>query len=106
MAPASEKNYEYYIQLNLQRTSGFLCSGRWMNILSVEANNRLKFSYDEAIEETRAWNINLYLGWKYISENSLHHIGFFFRYYAGIVPYGQFRNTGGYRYAGLSIVYH
>lgn len=105
MAPPSVKNYEYYVQLNWQRTKGFLCSGRWMNVLSVELNNRLKFSYDEAIEEQRSWNINFYLGWKYISEKSGHHIGFFFRYYAGIIPYGQFRNTGGYRYAGLSLVY-
>ena len=106
MAPPAEKNYEYYIQMNLQRTKGFLCSKRWMNVISVEANNRLKFSYDEAVKETRSWNLNLYLGWKYISEKSGRNLGFFFRYYAGIIPNGQFRNTGGYRYAGLSIVYH
>ena len=106
MAPPAEKNYEYYIQMNLQRTKGFLCSERWMHVVSVEANNRLKFSYDEAIQEKRSWNINLYFGWKYITEKSGHNLGFFFRYYAGIIPNGQFRNTGGYRYAGLSIVYH
>ena len=106
MAPPSEKNYEYYIQLNLQRTKGFLCSDRWMNVLSVELNNRLQFSYDEAIPEKRTWNLNLYLGWKYLTGKSGHHMGFFFRYYSGIIPNGQFRNTGGYRYAGLSIVYH
>ena len=106
LAPPSEKNYEYYLQLNLQRTRGFLCSNRWMNLVSLEANNRLKFSYDEAVKETRSWNINLYLGWKYIARKSGHNVGLFFRYYAGIMPYGQFRNTGGYRYAGLSIVYH
>jgi hypothetical protein len=106
MAPPSEKNYEFYIQLNLQRTKGFLCSEKWMNVLSVEASNRLQFSYDEAVEENRNWNINLYLGWKYLAKKSGHNLGFFFRYYAGIIPNGQFRNTGGYRYAGLSIVYH
>ena len=106
LAPPSEKNYEFYLQLNLQRTRGFLCSDRWMNVLSVEANNRLKFSYDEAIDETRSWNFNLYAGWKYLAEKTGHQVGFFFRYYAGIIPYGQFRNNGGYRYAGLSIVYH
>ncbi|MFO7671040.1 MAG: hypothetical protein R6W31_15390 [Bacteroidales bacterium] len=104
-APPSERNFEYYIQLNLQRTKGFLCSGKWMNVLSVEASNRLKFSYDEAIEEKRSWNMNLYFGWKYISEKTGHHLGFFFRYYTGIIPNGQFRNTGGYRYAALSLVY-
>jgi len=106
MAPPSKKNHEYYVQLNWQRTKGFLCSGRWMNVLSLEASNRLKFSYDEAETESRRWNINLYVGWQYLSEKSGHNLGFFFRYYAGIMPYGQFRNTGGYRYAGLSIVYH
>jgi hypothetical protein len=106
MAPPASKNYEYYIQLNLQRTEGFLCSDRWMNVISVEANNRLKFSYDEAVAEKRTWNFNLYFGWKYISEKSGHNLGFFFRYYAGIIPNGQFRNTGGYRYAALSLVYH
>ena len=106
LAPPAEKNYEYYIQLNLQRTSGFLCSERWMNVLSVEANNRLKFSYDEGVQEKRSWNLNLYLGWQYIAKKSGRNLGFFFRYYTGIIPNGQFRNTGGYRYAGLSIVYH
>ena len=106
LARPSEKNYEYYIQLNLQRTRGFLCSERWMNVLSVEASNRLKFSYDEAIAEKRSWNFNLYFGWEYIAEKSGNHLGFFFRYYAGIIPNGQFRNTGGYRYAALSLVYH
>jgi len=106
LAPPSKKNYEYYIQMNLQRTNGFLCSERWMNVISVEASNRLKFSYDEATREERNWNINLYFGWKYMTGKSGHNLGFFFRYYAGIIPNGQFRNTGGYRYAALSIVYH
>jgi hypothetical protein len=105
-APPTEKNYEYYIQLNLQRTRGFLCSEKWMNVLSVEANNRLKFSYDEAVPEKRTWNLNLYFGWQYMTGKPGHHLGFFFRYYTGIIPNGQFRNTGGYRYAALSIVYH
>lgn len=104
--PASKKNYEYYIQMNLQRTSGFLCSERWMNVLSVEAGNRLRFSYEEAAREERSWNFNLYFGWKYLAHKSGRNLGFFFRYYAGIIPNGQFRNTGGYRYAALSIVYH
>lgn len=106
LAPPSEKNYGYYAQINWQRTEGFLCSGRWMNVLSLEVSNSLKYSYDENIKEKRAWNINLYLGWKYMTEKPGRHLGFFFRYYAGIMPYGQFRNNGGYRYAGLSIVYH
>jgi hypothetical protein len=103
--PPTEKNYEYYIQMNWQRTRGFLCSERWMNVLSVEASNRLKFSYDQAVQEERNWNINLYFGWKCLAAKSGHNLGFFFRYYAGINPHGQFRHTQGYRFAALSIVY-
>lgn len=106
LAPPSEKNYEYYLQLNWQRTRGFLCSEKWMHVISAEATNRLQFSYDEAIPENRVWNINLYFGWKYLAQRRGHNLGFFLRYYAGAVPNGQFRNTGGYRYAALSIVYH
>ncbi len=106
MAPASRKNYEYYLQLNLQRSEGILCSENWMNIISLEANNRLKFSYDEGIPEKRTWNFNFYFGWKHMSGKSDRNMGFYFRYYNGIIPNGQFRNTGGYRYAAISIVYN
>ncbi|MCI0472970.1 MAG: DUF1207 domain-containing protein [Ignavibacteria bacterium] len=105
MAPPSTKNYEYYIQLNLQRTSGFLCSERWMNIISAEARNRLRFSYDINVPEKRNWNLNIYFGWKRMTNKTGRNIGFFFRYYTGIIPNGQFRNTDGYRYAAISIVY-
>ncbi|TFH33294.1 MAG: DUF1207 domain-containing protein [Bacteroidia bacterium] len=105
MAQPSQKNYEYYLQLNLQRTSGLLCSERWMNVISVEANNRLRFSYDSTIKEKRSWNFNIYFGWKHLTKNSNRNMGFFLRYYNGIIPNGQFRNTGGYQYAAISITY-
>ncbi|MBN2632340.1 MAG: DUF1207 domain-containing protein, partial [Bacteroidales bacterium] len=104
--PSSRKNYEYYVQLNLQRTDGFLCSENWMQILSLEANNRLKFSYNSDVPEQRTWNFNIYFGWKHISLHSAPNIGFFIRYYNGIIPNGQFRNTGGYQYLALSIIFN
>lgn len=104
--PASRMNYEYYVQLNLQRTEGFLCSDRWMNVISMEASNRLKFSYDIDVPEKRSWSSNFYFGWQYQAKNSGRNIGFFFRYYNGIMPYGQFRNNGGYRCTALSVVYN
>lgn len=101
----SKKNFEYYFQVNIQRTQGFLCSGRWMQVLSAEAGNRLRFSYDQSIPEKRTWNFNIYLGWKYVTNDSGRNIGFFFRYYNGIIPNGQFRNTGGFHYTAISLVY-
>lgn len=102
----SLKNYTYFMQLNLQRTKGFLCSPKWMQVFSAEIYNRLKFSYDSPIPEARSWNLNLYLGWEHVSGGAGRNIGFYVRYYHGIIPNGQFRNTDGYRYLALSIVYH
>lgn len=104
--PSSKKNYEYYFQLNMQRTKGFLCSERWMQVLSAEVSNRLRFSYDQNLPEKRTWNFNIYIGWKYITRPSRRNIGFFLRYYNGIIPNGQFRNVGGYQYAAISIIYN
>lgn len=106
IVPANEKSIEYYFQFNLQRTKGFLCSDRWMQVLSLEARNRVKFSYDYNIPEERKWNYNLYFGWKYITKITNKNIGFFVRYYNGIIPNGQFRNTGGYNFLALSIIYN
>lgn len=106
IVPAGEKNIEYYFQANLQRTEGFMCSDTWMQVLSVEARNRVKFSYDLGIPEERKWNFNIYFGWKHIPKKSNKGIGFFLRYYSGIIPNGQFRNTDGYEFMALSIVYN
>ncbi|MEE4115133.1 MAG: DUF1207 domain-containing protein [Marinilabiliaceae bacterium] len=103
--PQGKMNPEYYLQFNLQRTDGFLCSASWMNIASLEIRNRIRFSYDINIPEERKWNYNLYFGWKHRSKTALRNIGFFLRYYHGIIPNGQFRNTDGYNYFGLSIIY-
>jgi len=104
--PVSVKNYAYYLQLNLQRTEGLLCSEKWMQVISAEVSNRLKFSYEPGSPEKRTWNFNFYLGWKYLVQGSGRNIGFFVRYYRGINPHGQFRNTDGYQYVALSILYH
>lgn len=106
IVPSSEKNYEYYFQLNLQRTKGILCSEKWMQVLSAEISNRLRFSYDLNVPEKRTWNFNIYFGWKYVKRPSGKNIGFFLRYYNGIIPNGQFRNISGYQYAAISIVYN
>ncbi len=97
--PPSKSNYECYFQVNWQRTRGFLCSERWMQVISVEAANRLRFSYEASVPEKRTWNFNAYVGWKHLTKTSGRNIGFFVRYYHGIIPNGQFRNTGGYNYA-------
>ncbi len=102
--PKSKKTAEYYFVVNYQRTTGFLASEKWNNIFSFEARNRVKFSYDENIPETRAWGFNLYFGWVFKTSNKTYrNIGFFLRHYQGINPHGQFRNTGDFRFTGFSI---
>jgi len=103
--PKSTKTFEWYFSLNYQRSKGFLCSDKFVNIVSAEFNNRPKFSYDTAIPETRAWSYNLYFGWEYkISDKACRNVGLFLRYYAGLNPHGQFRNTDSYQFTGFSVV--
>jgi hypothetical protein len=106
IVPSGKKNMEYHIQFNVQRTEGHLCSDTWMQVISVEVRNRIKFSYDDAVPEQRTWNYNIYFGYDHVSKSGGRNIGFYLRYYAGIIPNGQFRNTGGYRYVALGVVYH
>ena len=106
IVPSGKKNMEFYIQFNIQRTEGSFCSDSWMQVISLEVRNRIKFSYDDAIPEKRTWNYNIYFGYDHISKSRGRNIGFYLRYYSGIIPNGQFRNTDGYRYMALSIVYH
>ncbi len=106
IVPSGKKNMEFYIQFNIQRTEGSFCSDSWMQVISLEVRNRIKFSYDDAIPEKRTWNYNIYFGYDHISKSRDRNIGFYLRYYSGIIPNGQFRNTDGYRYMALSIVYH
>ncbi len=102
--PYSSQTAEYYFIFNYQRTKGFMCSEKWLNIVSVEARNRPKFSYTKDIEETRAWNFNMYFGWMYkISNKPFRNIGFFIRHYQGINPHGQFRDTDNFKFTALSI---
>ncbi len=103
--PESNKTFEWYFSINYQRNKGFLCSEKFVNIFSAEINNRPKFSYEYGIPETRTWSYNLYFGWEYkISDMPFRNVGFFLRHYAGLNPYGQFRNENGFRFTGFSFV--
>ncbi len=104
--PDSENNFEYFAQVNLQRTKGFLCSEKWMQIFSMEIRNRTRFSYDANIPEARTWNYNLYFGWTYQSNKNGKNAGVFLRYYNGIIPHGQLRNTNGFQFFGISIIFY
>ncbi len=103
--PSSKKKTEWYFSGNYQRTKGFLCSEKFVNILSAEINNRPKFSYNANIPESRVWSFNVFFGWQYkISDKAFRNVGFFLQYYSGLNPHGQFRNETAWRATGISIV--
>jgi len=115
--PASKYRSEYYVEYQLQRTSGFLASKRFVNVLSFEVRNRLRYGYPLFKKVDNAWettdvkekmqtNFNLYVGYKFYprSANS-QSIGLFFHGYRGLNPYGQLRNYPGYPFFGLSLTY-
>ncbi|MDA3911473.1 MAG: DUF1207 domain-containing protein [Bacteroidales bacterium] len=103
--PLSSKHFEYFIQMNYQQTEGFLCSKRWMQEISVEARNRVKFAYDYESQEERLWSVNVYLGYRHLLKNQKSSLGFYVRYYYGVNPHGQMRNTADFQSIGYSIVY-
>ncbi|MCF8362296.1 MAG: DUF1207 domain-containing protein [Prolixibacteraceae bacterium] len=104
--PKSKNNLEFFFNINWQRSNGFLCSEKWTNIFSMEVRNRTQFSYEADIPEQRTWNYNIYFGWLYNNIKSQRKPGLFLRYYNGIIPHGQLRNTSGYHFIGLSLVYY
>jgi len=102
--PKSSKTTEFFLGLNYQRTKGFLANKKWVNIFSVEAKNSIRFSYDESIPDTRAWNLNVYFGWIFKKSNKpFQNIGFFIRHYQGTNPHGQFRNNDEFKLTGFSV---
>jgi hypothetical protein len=115
--PASNYRAEYYAEYQYQRTRGFLASKRFVNLISFEVRNRLRYGYPlykkvdnvwetTEIKEKMQLNFNLYLGYKfYPRSNNTHSIGLFLHGYRGLNPYGQLRNYPGYPFFGLSLTY-
>ncbi|MEG1585444.1 MAG: DUF1207 domain-containing protein [Bacteroidales bacterium] len=110
---------EFYGEYEWQRSTGWATNKNILNVLSVELRNRAQYKYpsikwDEGLQmwyaapvhHSRAWCVNLYYGWKFMPTPNWYYnsVGFYLNAYHGIVPYGQFRNTGGYSYLGFSIV--
>ncbi|MEG0948471.1 MAG: hypothetical protein RR303_02065 [Bacteroidales bacterium] len=110
---------EFYGEYEWQRSSGWATNKHIINVLSAEIRNRAKYKYptigwDEEThmwyvsnpKHSRAWCFNLYYGWKFMPKSNWFYnsVGFYLNGYYGIVPFGQFRNTGDYSYLGFSIV--
>ena len=115
--PASNYRAEYYAEYQFQRSSGFLASKRFVNLLSFEIRNRLRYGYPlfkkvdnvwetTEVKEKMQTNFNLYVGYKFYprSTNS-QSIGLYLHGYRGLNPYGQLRNYPGYPFFGLSLTY-
>ncbi len=111
-----KRKYEWYLQYQLQTGKYFLSSDNLQNILSVELRNRPQYNYPyynynsgvwtEVPGEGRGtWSTNLYFGWRVNQPVfASNHLGFGFKFYYGLTPYGQFRNKYDYMFAGVSLV--
>lgn len=101
----SKRWTEYYINLNYNKTTGFLASKTWHPAISVELRNRVRYEYENEGKADREWCINAFIGYNYVPKRAkgIKSVGHFFRYYNGLNPHGQFRNMY-YRFMGYSIV--
>lgn len=115
--PASKYRAEYYAEYQFQRTRGFLASKRFINLISFEVRNRLRYGYPlyrkvdnvwetTVVKEAMQLNFNLYAGYKFYPRSAKSQsIGLFFHGYRGLNPYGQLRNYPGYPFFGMSLIY-
>jgi hypothetical protein len=113
----SENRAEYYFDYRYQRSSGFMASKTALNVISLEARNRVRLNHPifkevngvwttKEIQENHKWSFNLYFGWKFFhNENDNRGVGLFLRAYSGLNPYGELRNNANYRFLGFSFTY-
>lgn len=113
----SKYNYECYALYQLQRSTGFLASKRFVNVASIEARYRLRYGIPmfrklddkwetTEVNERMTWNANFYFGWKFYPKTTVNHsLSVLFHAYRGINPFGQLRNYPGYPFFGASLIY-
>ena len=113
----STHKFEWNVEYQMQRTSGFMASKRVMNIFSLDISSRVKLGIpiyqsvdDKWIPkekaETSVMTINTYLGWKFFGKGkSTHPIGLYVHFYKGINYWGQLRNQGNYGFVGFALTY-
>jgi len=90
----SEDLTEWYFQFEGQADKGFWAGKRLKPYFSTELRNRTVLSYDSSVPETRQWSVNAVAGWRIMPKKTqLHTLLIYGRYYKGVNPHGQFRNT-------------
>lgn len=70
---------------------------------SAELCRDFKYGYSIAEPGKNSWSLNSYVGIRVPIKNSQKHIGIYYRYYQGVMPYGQLRDKNGLRLNGISI---
>lgn len=117
LKPSTHRS-EYYIEYQAQRAKGFLASKRFVNVISMEVRNRLRYGYplfvkdangawtSKAVNEQMELCYNLYAGYKFYPRvKQDQSLGLFLHAYRGLNPYGQLRNYPSYPFFGISITY-
>ncbi len=70
---------------------------------SAELCRDYKYGYSVGEPGEKSWSLNSYVGIRVPIKNSQKHIGIYYRYYQGVMPYGQLRDKNGLRLNGISI---
>lgn len=73
-------------------------------VASTEVRWESKFGYTASDPEKRVWSLNAYLGYRIPIINTQKQFGVYYRFYRGIVPYGQFRNEHQFTLHGVSLI--
>lgn len=117
----STHRFEYYLEYEFRRTSGFLASPRAVNFVSLEVGSRVRYGYPiyksvdgawiaQPVTEQMAFTFNGYLGWKFptaaaVAAHRSDGVGVSFHFYRGPNPYGQLRNYPSYPFFAATLSY-
>ncbi len=73
-------------------------------IASSALKREIKFGYTPENPEQWTWSVNFYFGYRIPIKHTPNQIGLYYRFYNGIVPYGQLRDEDGFSLHGLSLI--
>lgn len=98
----SRRNIEPYLGFEMF-LSPKLGSG-WGPLVSIDARNRTVYGYDRpspSLTEQTQFSYNTLLGFRQLRPNGRIQPSYFFRYYHGVNPAGQFRSQTNYQLYGI-----
>jgi hypothetical protein len=103
----SQRNYEPYAGFEAYLSEAFWTN--WGPIISLDIRNRTVYGYDRtsrSVPESTQLSYNVLIGLRNDRGLGMLKPSYYFRYYHGVNPAGQFRNQTNYQLYGLEVQFN